>query len=61
MRTNYANKLSIFCYVSVAYAENFHGGGFQSAKNFLCTKIESMIRKNIKQTAIQYVNVVKQL
>ena len=36
-------------------------GGFQSAKIFLCTKIESMIRKNIKQAAIQYVNVVKQL
>jgi len=36
-------------------------GGFQSAKVFLCTKIESMIRKNIKQAAIQYVNVVKQL
>ena len=45
---------------AVAYAENFHGG-FQSAKIFLCTKIESMIRKNIKQAAIQYVNVVKQL
>jgi len=36
-------------------------GGFESAKMFLCTKIESMIRKNIKQAAIQYVNVVKQL
>jgi len=36
-------------------------GGFQSAKSFLCIKIESMIRKNIKQAAIQYVNVVKQL
>jgi len=36
-------------------------GGFQSAKIFLCTKIESMIRKNIKQAAKQYVNVVKQL
>ena len=36
-------------------------GRFQSAKIFLCTKIESMIRKNIKQAAIQYVNVVKQL
>ena len=36
-------------------------GGFQSAKIFLCIKIESMIRKNIKQAAIQYVNVVKQL
>ena len=35
--------------------------GFQRAKNFLCTKIKSMIRKNIKQAAIQYVNVVKQL
>jgi len=34
---------------------------FQNAKIFLCTKIESMIRKNIKQAAIQYVNVVKQL
>jgi len=39
----------------------FMGGGFQSANIFLCTKIESMIRKNIKQAAIQYVNVVKQL
>ena len=39
----------------------FSWGGFQSAKIFLCTKIESMIRKNIKQAAIQYVNVVKQL
>ena len=47
--------------LSVAYAENFHGGGVQRAKIFLCTKIESMIRKNIKQAAIQYVNVVKQL
>ena len=46
---------------AVAYAENFHGGGFQSAKIFLCTKIESMIRKNIKQAAIPHVNVVKQL
>jgi len=36
-------------------------GVFQSTKIFLCTKIESMIRKNIKQAAIQYVNVVKQL
>ena len=36
-------------------------GGFQSAKIFLCTKIESMIRKNIKQAAIQYLNVVKLL
>jgi len=45
---------------TVACAENFHGG-FQSAKIFLCTKIESMIRKNIKQAAVQYVNVVKQL
>ena len=45
---------------AVAYAENFNGG-FQSAKIFLCTKIESMVRKNIKQAAIQYVNVVKQL
>ena len=50
----------IFCTSTVAYAENFHGG-VQSAKIFLCTKIESMIRKNIKQAAIQYVNVVKQL
>jgi len=39
----------------------FMGGGFQSAEIFLCTKMESMIRKNIKQAAIQYVNVVKQL
>ena len=39
----------------------FMGGGFQRAKIFLCTKIESMIRKNIKQAAIQYVNIVKQL
>ena len=39
----------------------FSWGWFQSAKIFLCTKIESMIRKNIKQAAIQYVNVVKQL
>jgi len=39
----------------------FMGGGFQSAKIFLCTKIESMMRINIKQAAIQYVNVVKQL
>jgi len=46
---------------TVAFAENFHGGGFQKAKIFLCTKIESMIIKNIKQAAIQYVNVVKQL
>jgi len=46
--------------MTVAYAENFHGG-FQSAKIFLCTKIESMISKNITQAAIQYVNVVKQL
>jgi len=46
---------------AVAYAENFHGGGFQSAKIFLCTKIDSMIRKNIKQAAMQYVNIVKQL
>jgi len=45
---------------TVACAENFHGG-FQSAKIFLCTKIESMTRKNIKQAAVQYVNVVKQL
>jgi len=36
-------------------------GVFQSTKIFLCTKIEGMIRKNIKQAAIQYVNVVKQL
>jgi len=36
-------------------------GGFQSAQIFLCTKIESMIRKNIKQAAIQYANGVKQL
>jgi len=36
-------------------------GGVQSAKIFLCIKIESMIRKNIKQAAIQYANVVKQL
>jgi len=36
-------------------------GGFQSAKIFHFTKIESMKRKNIKQAAIQYVNVVKQL
>jgi len=36
-------------------------GVFQSAKIFLCSKIESMIRKNIKQAAIQYVNVVEQL
>ena len=35
-------------------------GGVQSAKIFLCTKIKSMIRKNIKQAPIQYVNVVKQ-
>jgi len=39
----------------------FSWGGFQSSKIFLCTKIESMIRKNIKQAAIQYVNIVKQL
>jgi len=39
----------------------FSWGGFQSAKIFLCTKVESMIRKNIKQAAIQHVNVVKQL
>jgi len=40
---------------------NFSWGGFQSSKICLCIKIESMIRKNIKQAAIQYVNVVKQL
>jgi len=51
----------VACIWSVTYAENFHGRRFQSAKIFLCTKIESMIRKNIKQAAIQYVNVVKQL
>jgi len=39
----------------------FSWGGFHSAKIFLCTKIESMIKKNIKKAAIQYVNVVKQL
>jgi len=46
---------------TIGVRRKFSWRGFQSAKIFLCTEIESMIRKNIKQAAIQYVNVVKQL
>jgi len=52
---------SILCPSGQWRTQKIFMGGFQSAKIFLCTKIESMIRKNIKQAAIQYVNVVKQL
>jgi len=57
---SYGQIISSSPYVS-GVRRKFSWGGFQSAKIFLCTKIESMIRKNIKKAAIQYVNVVKQL
>jgi len=59
------SHLTTFCRPFVNHAQwrtqKIFMGVFQSAKIFLCTKIESMIRKNIKQAAIQYVNFAKQL
>jgi len=58
----YACLSRIVCFCQSQWrTQKIFMGGFQSAKILLCTKIESMIRKNIKQAAIQYVNVVKQL
>ena len=57
----FSTLTNLGCIRSSGVRKKFSWGGFHSAKIFLCTKIESMIRKNIKQAAIQYVNVVKQL
>jgi len=63
--SEYKDVLRIWCrlvsLIDSGVRRKFSWGGFRSAKIFLCIKIESMIRKNIKQAAIQYVNVVKQL